>query len=666
MTTQYTPNAIDYETLDLIPGDPGVVIVTELSSVDDEIATIALGENSFRFYDTVYTSLTIDANGRIIFGTGESEYSNTYLTSSESTPGIIAPFWDDLITDSVAAEAGTTLDGLILYKIEANRIIIEWSNVHFIDGGETTDGLTFQTILQLNTGETNGNIIFNYSDLTEQELEGNNGTSATIGIKAPGSQTVSSFDRTLVSFDETNPLVGASKAILFTTSFIDPAILVITSGTTVNFAENGTDTVYTVTATAPEGTALTYSLSGIDAALFNIGSNTGAVSFITPPDFELPTDNSANNVYDINVIASDGTLSNSQAVAITVTDVNEIGLTNTTDDIFKIKGDGAKAKLQVTLIERSSNLVNELGVFTVDDDKGTINGIAPGTAGYTLAALQQSKVILSVIANSPNGFNANNLTSILEFNTNDNLRFYLVKNSTSDAVQAGITSTADVLFGDPSNQKLTDLGVDGFSLAWKDGYLSTSDFNDLVVKVQSTNQTLPLGTNLQGNAQGEVIDLRDINELVKADFTVYREAAFNNFVGFYRVTDENGGIDTNGDGQADILTGQAGYTEAAIRGRIAGIDLTVKNQSTATYTGFFQPGSIYAPFIIVDGTPDALLDSNSNNDPAVYFPYLGANSDKVDHIRLLGNNVFGFEDLVNAGDRDFNDVIVQIDLSAVL
>lgn len=58
-----------------------------------------------------------------------------------------------------------------------------------------------------------------------------------------------------------------------------------------------------------------------------------------------------------------------------------------------------------------------------------------------------------------------------------------------------------------------------------------------------------------------------------------------------------------------------------------------------------------------------MLDTNSSNDPSVYFPFLGANTEKVDHLRLLGSNIFGFEDLVNGGDRDFNDVIVQVNLS---
>ncbi len=40
-----------------------------------------------------------------------------------------------------------------------------------------------------------------------------------------------------------------------------------------------------------------------------------------------------------------------------------------------------------------------------------------------------------------------------------------------------------------------------------------------------------------------------------------------------------------------------------MRGRVAGIDLTVSNQGSATYTGTFATDSLFAPFIIVDGRP---------------------------------------------------------------
>jgi Domain of unknown function (DUF4114) len=47
-----------------------------------------------------------------------------------------------------------------------------------------------------------------------------------------------------------------------------------------------------------------------------------------------------------------------------------------------------------------------------------------------------------------------------------------------------------------------------------------------------------------------------------------------------------------------------------------------------------------------------------------YFTYLGANPDKLDHFRLIGNNTFGAEDLYGGGDRDFNDLVVNINVKA--
>ncbi|MGV0101665.1 Ig family protein [Nostoc sp. DSM 114160] len=325
-------------------------------------------------------------------------------------------------------------------------------------------------------------------------------------------------------------------------------------------------------------------------------------------------------------------------------------LTRITGDIFTIKNqvDGEKAKLSVKIKSNTSEEVNELGVFVVDDAEGRINGVAPGAANYTELALQRATVLLSSLAKLPNGFNPTDLSRLLEFNSESNLRFYLIRSSTTQAVLSGQTPFSQVLFALDTNVDDT-----GFSL----------NFQNLVVKIAATEQDPPLGTGLQGKYEPELIDLRDVKQLVKAEFVVHREAAFNNFVGFYQITDENGGIDTNGDGKPDVLVGQAGYTQAAISHRVAGIDLSVANEGTATFTGNFQPGAIFVPFIIVNAGTDAILDSNTNNDPAVYFSFLGANTDKADHIRLLGNNAFGFEDLANGGDRDYNDLIVRVNLS---
>jgi len=74
-----------------------------------------------------------------------------------------------------------------------------------------------------------------------------------------------------------------------------------------------------------------------------------------------------------------------------------------------------------------------------------------------------------------------------------------------------------------------------------------------------------------------------------------------------------------------------------------------------------RQGSLFATFIIADANPDNLNGDFSK----VYTSYIAGNSDKVDHIRLLGDNIFGFEDLKGGGDNDFNDMIVGASFEVV-
>jgi Domain of unknown function (DUF4114) len=56
--------------------------------------------------------------------------------------------------------------------------------------------------------------------------------------------------------------------------------------------------------------------------------------------------------------------------------------------------------------------------------------------------------------------------------------------------------------------------------------------------------------------------------------------------------------------------------------------------------------------------------SNSNGEH-VFTPFSLDNTDRTDHVRLLGNNTFGFEDMLNGGDKDFNDVIIQASFKTI-
>ena len=77
-----------------------------------------------------------------------------------------------------------------------------------------------------------------------------------------------------------------------------------------------------VTATDPDQTTPTYSLSGgADQFLFTIDPVTGVLSFNEAPDFESPEDSDVDNSYIVEVQATDGALSDFQTIFVEVTDV---------------------------------------------------------------------------------------------------------------------------------------------------------------------------------------------------------------------------------------------------------------------------------------------------------------------------------------------------------
>ncbi len=155
----------------------------------------------------------------------------------------------------------------------------------------------------------------------------------------------------------------------------------------VNVAENST-AVTTTTATDADlpGQTLAYSISGgTDAARFSIDSSTGVLSFIAAPNFEAPADTNADNVYDVTVQVSDGSLVDSQALGVTVVNANEAP-TALTPALANADENAAAATLVATVSASDpdagelfsfSLLQDGAGRFTMDPSSGRIV-VAPG------------------------------------------------------------------------------------------------------------------------------------------------------------------------------------------------------------------------------------------------------------------------------------------------
>ncbi|KYC43932.1 bifunctional metallophosphatase/5'-nucleotidase [Scytonema hofmannii PCC 7110] len=332
------------------------------------------------------------------------------------------------------------------------------------------------------------------------------------------------------------------------------------------------------------------------------------------------------------------------------------GLTKQSNNLFTFSNIFSPSNLEVNLVSRDVTNVNEIGVFVVDDNQGRVNGIAPGQAGYLQAALSRAEVVFSVLTD---GFGFENPTRLLNFGAgNQQLMFYLVQNSSTDTVlselRAGKTP-GNVLLATSDKLQVADGSSGTFNLNWEDG--SDNDYDDIRLRVQTSNRNIPQRV-IQERA--ELLDLR-FSGNAQASFSVNSSADYRNFVGFYRVADLDGGIDRDGNGTADLRPGDAGYAQAAIQGSV--FNVGSNGASGVNLTG----GALYAPFIIANATVADFLAQNPTNQASgnvkAYFAYLGANPDGVDHIRLLGNNTFGYEDLPGGGDLDYNDIVLQVNFT---
>jgi VCBS repeat-containing protein len=133
------------------------------------------------------------------------------------------------------------------------------------------------------------------------------------------------YDITVNAFDG---LATTSRNVAIDVTNANEAPSITSNGggdtASASVAEN-TTAVTSVTAADPDvPTALTYSIvPGGDGAKFTIDGSTGALSFLTAPNFEAPGDSDANNSYVVTVRASDGSLHDDQTITVAVTDVAE-------------------------------------------------------------------------------------------------------------------------------------------------------------------------------------------------------------------------------------------------------------------------------------------------------------------------------------------------------
>ena len=258
---------------------------------------------------------------------------------------------------------------------------------------------------------------------------------------------------------------SAEQAVVITVTNVNDNIPSFTSSGSADVEENQR-LAYTTIAADADGDALSYSLSGTDAALFTIDPNTGVVSFMEAPDFEAPGDAGGDNVYDIVVTASDGTNSTDQTVAITVTNVNEVGNAPIfTSDASAAVAENQTAAYTAVATEADGDPLTyslsgtDAALFTIDPTTGAVSFIAPPDFENPGDADRDN--VYDIVVTASDGPNpTNQLVAITVTNVNDNTPSFTSADSVSVAENQRVDSVvyramATDADGDPLSYSLS-------------------------------------------------------------------------------------------------------------------------------------------------------------------------------------------------------------------
>ncbi len=308
--------------------------------------------------------------------------------------------------------------------------------------------------------------------------------------------------------------------------------------------------------------------------------------------------------------ANDTRLQNLAFRADTVIDgaVIESGFTPSEDgSTVELTDLGGANAVRLNLSDIQVGNASEVRVFSVDGD-----GLSIQVGAFSV--LQSGQINSSFMPSFS-----------LDATEGETLRFELVDGdggTTSGTASVGSNGNAVLNFGSSTLSLVTDEGVGAPSL------VLDSDDGDGAAAVDFRGQT------------------GDSN----VRFSVFREAAFDSTVGLYTIDDLTGQVTFNGE---TFQVGDEGYAAAALGRAIEGLSLSTEDDGATSIDGVVS-NDLFGTYISVDNSELGTTET--------YFSFLGANSDSSDHVKLLGNNAIGFEDLPSLGDADFNDLVVSFEI----
>jgi cyclophilin family peptidyl-prolyl cis-trans isomerase len=317
-----------------------------------------------------------------------------------------------------------------------------------------------------------------------------------------------------------------------------------------------------------------------------------------------------------------------------------------------------------------SDFLNEIGVYQVQDSKGTVNGVDPSSAKYAATVLSSSGH--QILFDPGAGIGS---IRTLSFAGGTRLGYYLIQHNTSATFLAqnpgnlyGIVTNAFFSFSganpDLFNHVQQTRVRNGDELVgWNDqdgGMIAPSTFTACIFNVHS------VGTNSTFTQPFDNHTLQTPGPVGSTVVTTFKfdpsSSAFSSELGVFQVDAANGRI-------GDLAPGDPGYAAAALSRANHQEVFSTAQDPGAIRALALQGGSFYGFYLIQNSSWGSWHATNPGNavdgGPLALFSFLPANPDGFDHVRLVSDNKLAFEDGTFGGDQDFNDMVTSITFGTI-
>lgn len=276
------------------------------------------------------------------------------------------------------------------------------------------------------------------------QVAGTNGVNLQGGATSSNAEAAPSYNVTIRADNGAGSIITRTVAIaIVDVNEFTPVITSNGGGPTANISiSENTSAVTIVAATDADAAAsLVYSISGgADAARFTINQTSGALSFVSPPNFEAPTDADTNNIYVVIVRASDGTNFVTQTINVTVTDVNEFA------PVITSNGGGTSASVSVA---ENSNAVTTVTATDADGTASISYSIVGGVDAASFTINSSSGELAFAVApdfETPTDANGDNVyVVVVRASDGSNASDQTISVTVTDVVEGGAGSAGEML-----------------------------------------------------------------------------------------------------------------------------------------------------------------------------------------------------------------------------